>query len=355
MARLYLKMTCFLFICWTGIGITYGQITSKDFAKLDQLLEQKFSKQFGYSVLVAHQGKPVFRKYDGYAQKRAKQLVNSQTLFHIASITKSVTAVGIFKLIEQGKVKLNDPITKFFARVPKDKQSITIAHLLSHRSGFKQNYVCDGVGNAAKAQKKLLKDKLKFSPGSGFAYSNQNYEMLALIIEKVGGKTYERYIRETILKPLDMTQTRFWEEANKLSETASINTTFSARTRRKNWGYTGSGGLYATAVDLWKFWQGVMNYQVISKKSVTTMLGNYYKTSSGLEIGYGWFTTPTTQWGSKEVWTRGNESWGHNAAVRGFTDKNTVIIVLSNSGEIGNKQQTGNRLVSKAIANWLWK
>jgi len=343
---------CFLFIHWAGVYVTYGQ---QHFAPLDRLLSQKFDAQFGYSILIARQEKVVFRKYGGYAHSQKKQKVNSKTLFNIASITKSATAVGVLKLVEQGKLQLNDPLSKFFAKVPKDKKDITIDQLLSHRSGYVQNYTCDGIKEANKALKALLKDKLKFSPGSSFGYSNQNYAMLALIIEQVTGQTYEQYIHQTILKPLKMTQTKFWEAGNQSPETASVKTQLSARTKRKNWGFTGSGGLYSTAQDLWKFWQGVMNYQVVSKQSVVTMLDNYYKTSSGLEIGYGWFISPTTSWQGKEVWTRGNESWGHNAVIRGFVDKDTTIIVLTNSGEMGNKRQTGNRIVSKAVADWLWK
>ncbi|OJJ16265.1 hypothetical protein BKI52_33770 [marine bacterium AO1-C] len=349
-----LQVIYFLLAYWVGIFAVYGQTVPKNFKSLDRLLSQKFDAQFGYSVLVAHQGKVVFRKYGGYAHKRKKQKVNKNTLFNIASITKSVTAVGIFKLIEQGKLHLSDPLSKFFIDVPSDKKAITIAQLLAHRSGFKQNYVCDGVKDAKKALKVILKDKLKFSPGSGFSYSNQNYEMLALIIEKATGQTYEKYTDQAILKPVGMTQTKFWEAGNESAATASTNTRLSARTKRKNWGFIGSGGLYTTAEDLWRFWQGVMGYKIVSRQSVSTMLDNYYKTSSELEVGYGWFTNSTTDWHSKEVWTRGNESWGHNAVVRGFVDKEVVIIVLSNSGEMGDRNQTGNRAVSKEVADWLW-
>jgi hypothetical protein len=85
------------------------------------------------------------------------------------------------------------------------------------------------------------------------------------------------------------------------------------------------------------------------------MFTEQYKTSSGIGICYGWFKNDTTDWGSNEIWTRGSESWGHNAVIRWFPVKKTVVIVCTNSGEIGEKQNTGNRVISDYISDFLWK
>jgi CubicO group peptidase (beta-lactamase class C family) len=237
--------------------------------------------------------------------------------------------------------------------VPLEKKAISISDLLCHKSGFEQNYVNCGLENSDDAIKALLNDSLISIPGRAFHYSNQNFELLAIIIEKVTNLKYEDYIRKIILNPLKMTNTFFWDEVKGNSNVASIAETFADSLLTRNWDYLGSGGIYSTTVDLYKFISGVIEHRVISKQSTRLMFTEQHKTSSGIGICYGWFKNNTTDLGDKEIWTRGNESWGHNAVIRWFQDKGVTIIVCTNSGELEDKQDTGNRTISDYIIKYL--
>lgn len=332
----------------------FGQTTKTIFNKLDSSLVNQFGNNFSFSVLVADNKTILFSRNYGYANTSNKTKTDQNTLYHIASITKSITAVGIFKLVEEKKISLPDPISKFFINVPPDKQSISIADLLCHKSGFGQNYVNYGINNSGEALNALLNDSLVSIPGNAFHYSNQNFELLALVIEKVTGLKYEDYVRKVILQPLKMKSTFFWNEVKENKSVADIGGEFADSLLNRNWDYIGSGGIYSTTGDLYKFIKGVIEHRVISSQSTELMLTGQYKTGSGIEICYGWFKNEKTNWESSEIWTRGTESWGHNAVIRWFPEKETIIIVCTNSGEIGDKQNTGNRLISDYIADFLW-
>jgi CubicO group peptidase (beta-lactamase class C family) len=331
------------------------QIMSTEFRDLDHQLQQQFKGKYGFSVLVADESRTLFRKAYGYADTLKTRTVDEKTLFNIASISKSFTAIGIARLAEQHKLHFTDTLGVFFNHIPRDKKQITIHQLLTHTSGFQQNYVCEGKQKATDALQALLSDKLSDGTGTRFGYSNENFEMLALIIEAVTHTTYEDFIRKEILTPLAMNNTHFWNEVATQKNIADKNRALTEQILNRNWDYIGSGGIYSTSADLHKFIDAVITSKIISKESQTLLFNDYVKTSSSTGVGYGWFINPTTDWNTKELWTRGTEDWGHNAVIRWFTDKKTIIIVCTNSGELGDKQITGNRLISNFIADFLWK
>ena len=314
--------------------------------QLDQQLIDSFDNQFAFSVLVGDGKEILFENYYGWEDDERHKRNSNQTLFQIASINKSITALGIFILIEQERLRLEDTLAQFFTNVPEDKRSISIQQLLSHQSGFGQNYVCAGIDQSDKALEALLRDSLAFKPGEAFGYSNQNYEMLALIIEKITEMLYEDYIRESILMPLEMNQTFFWHEMKGKKHIASTQDNIEKSIRKKNWEYVGSGGIFSTVQDLYKFMKGVIDNRLISSRTTSKMFANTFKTPGDLFVCSGWFRNT-----SREVWTRGSESWGHNAVIRWFGDKQRIIIVCTNSGEFGEKKMTGNRMVSDLIVN----
>ncbi len=328
---------------------------SADFSGLDSMLQKQIGAQFGVSVLIASDDSVLFQAEYGYVDESRSRKVDSRTSFGIASITKSITAIETFRLIEQGKMHLSDSIGEYLDNVPSDKRSITVGELLSHMSGFAENYVCDGITDAEEAMGALMNDTLSFSPGSNFSYSNENYELLALIIEKILKSRYEDIVRTEVLIPAGMTNTFFWDEAAGKSDIAGKPEADRTNPIQRNWGFIGSGGMYSTPSDLYRLWRAVTSYHLISKSSVEEMLEPSYVTTSGIKICHGWFISDSTAGNGQEIWTRGTESWGPNAVLRWFPARNTLIIVCTNSGEMGDKRTTGNRIISDYIVDFLWK
>lgn len=345
-----------VFVCfWFGTARCQAN-NHPDFTNLDVALKREFASRFGFSVLIANERSVLFSRAYGSIDSSRTRMTDNQTLFNIASVTKSFTAVAIMQLAEQGRLRLSDSVGTFFRQVPADKRSITISQLLSHKSGFRQNFVCDGIVSSTDAQKALFTDTLGSVPGTGFDYSNENFELLGLVIEAVSRSSYEDFIRMNILIPLGMKNTWFWGQTDTLSNVAGKNREIEAGMRRRNWGYIGSGGIYSTPADLYLFISGVIHHKLLSAHSTAMMFTSHHQTGSGLGILSGWFMNDTTEWGGREIWTRGNEDWGHNAVIRWFPDKHYVIIVCSNSGELaGDKHNTGNRLVSNYVADYLFK
>jgi len=178
----------------------------------------------GLSVVVVKDGQILYSNAFGYADKPHGVKATPDTVYHWWSMTKIPTAIAIMQLREQGKLNLDDAVTKYlpwFDVVYPSSNSpvITIRHLLQHTSGLPDTipamigwvHYNDVVSNQTEIVKKYLPDfkKLKFEPGQKAVYSNLNYMVLGAVIEAVSGQSYETFIAENILDPLDMSQTGF--------------------------------------------------------------------------------------------------------------------------------------------------
>ena len=326
-----------------------------DFNELNELILQKFGDDFEFSVLIEVNNLQIYS--DNYMKSETlhPEEDSNHKLYNIASITKSITAVGIMKLVEVEEISLSDTLGMFFKGIPHPKGSITISNLLSHKSGLPQSYPLSGISESAEALNLILNQQLEFDPGTGFRYSNQNYQLLALIIEKVSQIPFEDFIRKTVLYPLKMNNTIFWDETNENMNIANLNDRVKSLIGKRNWGFNGGVGMFSTTSDLFKFWNGIYKDGFLSRRSINLMFQPYHKTNSGTEVGLGFFKSPETKWNQQVLWTRGTESWGHNSAISYYSEKDVTIIVLTASGEIDNdRNKTGNRLISDLIATFLF-
>jgi CubicO group peptidase (beta-lactamase class C family) len=216
-----------------NVRLTNSISSGKEFAAAEKTINSFLRKWSiaGASVAVSKDGRLIFARGFGYADTASTAETQPYSQFRIASISKLVTAVGIMKLQEDGKLSLNDRVfgqdgilnDPYFSE-PKDKRvyGITIAHLLSHESGWTQRYgdqmfmpilIAEKMGVKPPVDTKTivrfaLDKKLHYTPGTGRSYSNLGYSILGLVIEKVSGMSYEDYCRHAILEPLgiyDMT------------------------------------------------------------------------------------------------------------------------------------------------------
>ncbi len=210
-----------------NVRLSNSNSSGRDFAAAEKTIRSFMRKWSitGASVAVSKEGKLIYARGFGCSDTISKEEVQPYHKFRLASISKLITAVAVMKLVEEGKLSLNDRIfgpdailnDPYFSN-PKDKRvyGITVAHLLSHEGGWTQRWgdqmfmpliIADHMGmkppvNTRAIIRFALDKRLHFTPGSGRAYSNLGYSILGLVIEKVSGMPYEEYCRKAILEPI---------------------------------------------------------------------------------------------------------------------------------------------------------
>ncbi len=187
------------------------QLHAQDIAaRADSVMRVTEAKGFSGVIRLAKNGAVVFEKGYGLANRAEKIPFTPATVVQIGSNTKDFTAVAILQLQDRGMLNVQDRLGKFFPSAPADKKDITIWQLMQHEAGFPLGL----GGDFAPLKREQLVDsamafKLLFTPGARESYSNTGYALLAAIIEKVSGRTYDEYVRDNILAPLGLKRTGF--------------------------------------------------------------------------------------------------------------------------------------------------
>jgi CubicO group peptidase (beta-lactamase class C family) len=312
--------------------------------RADQFVQAYVSlNRFQGSALLAQDGQPIFRKSYGLANAEWNIGNTPDTKFRLGSITKQFTSALILQLVEQGQVKLDDSIRKYYPDSPESWQPVTIHHLLCHESGIPSYTELPGFFAKQSFSPrtpaeivKLTQDKpLEFPPGTKFKYDNTGYILLGIVIEKVTGKTYEARLREAILDPLGMHDTGYdsftavlphraegyRNDKGKLVRAAYLDMTLPYA----------AGALYSTVDDLLKWDQALYGDKVVSEASKQKMW-----TPNLSDYGYGW--SIAKRFGFNQVLEHGGGINGFNTMIMRVPEKKLVAVVLSNvnSGAPGN-------------------
>ncbi|UCE41193.1 MAG: beta-lactamase family protein [Candidatus Aminicenantes bacterium] len=319
-----------------------GEIVEGDLAKkLDMYLTRITPFGFSGALFVAKDGKVILNKGYGMAI-RAKNVPNtSGTVFSTGSITKQFTAAGIMKLEMMGKLKTEDPITKYFDNVPEDKKTITLHNLLTHTSGVIDFTGMDfEVAPRDETMQKILDAPLRHKPGEQFAYSNAGYSMLAAVIEKVSGQSYEEFMNKNIFTPSGMAFTgyRIPEWDKKVVAHWYRGEKDNGTPLEKNypyWNYLGNGGILSTTEDMYKWHQALLEDKVLSAPVKKKMFAPFLN-----EYGYGWDII------QREMGTLiqhdGGSMLGCSAEFRRYIDAKIVTMVFCN-------QSYGQRALFEAV------
>lgn len=176
--------------------------------------EMERSKVPGVAVAVVRDGKLVAKRAYGLADLELSAKLQPDDLFEIGSVTKQFTAFLALLLAQDGKLDLDAPVSQYLNDAPEAWRTIKVRNLLNQNSGLPEYVQIPGLGlmdefDRAKWFDTMTKQPLDFPPGTAWAYSNTNYALMGFIIEKAGGKPYAEQLTERVLKPLDMTATRF--------------------------------------------------------------------------------------------------------------------------------------------------
>ena len=296
----------------------------------------------GASVMVIHNGKPIFAKGYGLANLDTKTPCTTNTNFRLASVTKQFTAMAVMILAERKQLSLGESLTTFFPEFPEYGKTITVRHLLTHTSGLiaYEDVIPEGTTIPVLDQdvlRLLMKqDKTYFPPGAQYRYSNSAYALLALIVEVRSGQTFARFLQENIFDPLKMTNTVAYEEGfSKVSNRAFGHTLKSNAWLRTDQSLTsavlGDGGVYSSVTDLARWDQALYKSKLVSEPMLQVAFSALTPTDRpGRSYGFGWYVTEYR--GLKEIYHSG-ETIGFRTRIIRYPEKNFTIIILANRSD----------------------
>ncbi|MDD7913132.1 serine hydrolase [Polaribacter ponticola] len=310
-------------------------------SKIDKILNNQFKKnETGVAALVAKNGKVIYRKAFGKANLELDVNMTPNNVFEVGSITKQFTAVSILMLLEEGKLSLEDDITKFIPDYPTNGQKITIHHLLTHTSGIKSYTSMQEFGKVMTLDKSPLKfidffknEPMDFNPGEKYKYNNSGYFILGYIIEKVSGLSYAKFLQERIFDKIDMKNSYFGSHTKLIKNRASG---YQKRDEFSNAQYISltlpyaAGSVMSTVDDMLK-WQTAITGDVFVKESTIDKAFTNYTLNNGDKInyGYGWSLNEISDIATIE----------HGGAIPGYLSmgvfvpsKNVYVILFSNCG-----------------------
>ncbi len=320
--------------------------------EVDRYIETQMRNLYipGISLAVVRDGRIVKAKGYGLANIEANSAATPKTVYEIGSMTKQFTAAAAMMLVEEGKVSLDDKITKYFPDAPEWWNQITVRHLLSHTSGIQNHVAVPGYLDIFKtsitsknfpSRDELLKEFYKlpseFQPGETWAYDNTGYYLLGIIVEKASGKDFWQFLDERIFKPLGMNATRNTDTRpivpNRASGYEWVNNKFENRPVLLPFVGFSAGSILSTVEDMAK-WDAALYTEKLLKKSTLEQMWTPAKTNDGalasFDYGFGWFID--NYHGHRLVQHTGGTP-GFSSAIYRFTDDKLTIIILSNHSD----------------------
>lgn len=316
------------------------------------------SDQPGASIIVVKDGKTVFRKAYGMADLATRRALTPDTAMRIGSLTKQFTATAILMLADEGKLHLDDDITRFLPDYPTHGQRITIEHLLTHTSGIpsytgKPGYMLGVTRDMTVAQliDSFKDDPLEFAPGSAWRYDNSGYVLLGAIIEKVSGMPYAAFLQQRIFTPLGMRHTAY--EGRELAafphaSAYSPDATGFQPSPPMSMSQPYAAGALVSSVDDLARWDAAVSGGKLLQPATWRRAFTPYTLSTGKATGYGY------GWGITTL--RGEPAIAHGGAITGFRTyalrlpaEHIYVAVLSNA-DAGVTSPDGVAMRAAAIA-----
>ena len=292
----------------------------------------------GVALLVSRDGRPIRAAGFGLANVELQVPVSPQTIFQSGSVGKQFTATAVMMLVEEGKMGLEDPLTKYFPQGPAWWGKVTIRELLSHTAGF-TDYPDDFDLRKDYTEDQLLKIvgaiPAAYPPGTNWSYSNLGYLTLGIVIHKAAGEFYGDFLQERIFKPLGMSTTRVISEADIIPNRAAGYRWVEGRLQNQEWvsptlNTTADGSLYFSILDLAKWDAALYTEKLLhaaSLKQMWTVAPLRDGTPNAGRYGYGWFI------GDKKghhVVEHEGQWQGFETQISRYVNDRLTVVVLTN-------------------------
>src|SRR5215813_643451 len=295
----------------------------------------------GISVAIARDGQMVFANGYGMANLDHSVAVTPETVFHIASISKNILAAVLLQLVDEGKVNLDDDVTKYVPEAPTQGHRVTVRQLLNHTSGIysftslpeaEANERLDLTSEQVLA---LFKDKqFDFEPGTAWRYDNSGFYLAGMIVERITKQGYGAYVREHIFRPLGMKSAQMCDArmiVPKLASGYDRDHGALVNAAPMTWKLPfAAGAICATATDVAK-WQAALDAGRVLSASSLAQMRTPTRLADGTLIDYGLGTRLGTLEGHRVVGHTGSGG-GFAAALESFPDDHLTVVVLVNTG-----------------------
>ena len=324
----------------------FARLSDAEIGKRVQAVINNIDKRpefVGLSIAVARGNHMIVDRGVGIADLEWNQPADAKTAFRIGSLTKQFTAAAIMKLKEQGKLGLDDPISKYLPDFDTEGHIVTIRQLLNHTSGIPDYTEQPGFVQKQSPLQLTEEELLKtiagvpfvFQPGTKWAYSNTNYFLLGMIVEKLSGRSYADYMQYTFFKPLGLHYTRYGSEKPIIRERAQGYDFNGATGQRSNapaiamTSVGGAGGLVSSAGDLIRWQIALTSGRTVSPASFRQMITSTVKAGGGDALeGFGLMIDGSGS--QRRIWHDGGIS-GFNSALSWLPAIGLRTAVISNS------------------------
>lgn len=334
-----------------GIVTLSANAQKLDNIKLDSLFQALIEKNlFMGNISISKNGNEIYFNSIGKADVESNKALTKDTKFRIGSTTKIFTSALVLKAVENKKITLDQNINTFFPTIV-NSQKITIRNLLNHRSGIHELLAADEFASGyteAKSQEEMIsiisKFQSDFEPNTKADYSNSNYYLLTLILEKVYKKTYSELLNEQIIKPLRLKNTYFGRKIS-IQNNECYSYYFSTKWEKDTEGDMsvplGAGAIVSTTSDLTFFIKKLFEGKIISKESLKTM------TQIQDKYGMGIFELPFY---NKKGFVHRGQIDSFSSLLSYFPDEKLAIAIITN-GTVYDKK----KILAAVLSNYFNK
>lgn len=301
----------------------------------------------GCAVGIYHNGEIVFQRGYGFADLENQEPITPESVFYVGSVSKQFTAAAIVVLVDMGDISLDDDIRTFIPELPEYERPIPVRSLIYHTSGLRDLYALMTIADidvAGEISTPEFLDVIKrqsdlhFLPGDEHVYSNSGYTLMAILVERVSGKSLREFTRQNIFEPLGMTNTHFHDNRNEMirnrvlsyqpGEKSSFNLSY-----LENFEGVGPGGLYTTIGDLFLWDQNFYNNRLDQAPHLLDIMHTRGILTNGDTLDYAFGLDFNTYHGLELI--------GHSGAFMGFRAQydripahNFSNVILCNLGSI---------------------
>lgn len=327
------------------------QVAGQPGTALDSILKDFQATGFSGTVLVISQNKVSLLAGYGLARREDSLPNRGDTRFEIGSITKTFTAAAILRLAETGRLRLDDPLSRFFPGAPAAKAVATVHHLATHTGGLVRAGAALTYDRGREAfLASVWAAPQESTPGTSYRYTNAGYSVLAAIVEVVSGDSFETFVRRELLEPAGLGHLQFADAVTPDERLASgyreaASSAAPVASGPYDWGYRGAAGLVATVGDLYRWHQALRQGRVLGPDAMAVMFASWP------DEGYGWHVDATNQ-GTGMAIHKGGGLPSFATQLLWFPGPDVFIAWASNDTSAPWRRRLNDALKERTLCHW---